>query len=252
MYIYVYVCCICCFKCCLWMCNVSCIYHVSSVPSFLLYSKYAWGQSFWSFIHRFLVMSQTPPFRAPLFLHRNEPCSVIQSCDVDDMLRRTTRCTPTTNEPCHTSDHSHRLASTTHGGMHLSRGPHWCVEFTSKDDSDDVSLGRHFEDIFPIQIFMFHNHQEGRGFYSSKTCTLSDLSVNLGSDSQNPDVWMLKRVVSIKGVDGGKRLSIFGWAPKLDFRKKKGDKMNFKRIHQKKGIAGCLSYNCRQCSWIHV
>ena len=113
MYIYVYVCCICCFKCCLWMCNVSCIYHVSSVPSFLLYSKYAWGQSFWSFIHRFLVMSQTPPFRAPLFLHRNEPCSVIQSCDVDDMLRRTTRCTPTTNEPCHTSDHSHRLASTT-------------------------------------------------------------------------------------------------------------------------------------------
>ena len=36
-------------------------------------------------------------------------------------------------------------------------GPYRCVEFTSNDHSDDVSLGRK-SDIFPIQIFMFHNH----------------------------------------------------------------------------------------------
>lgn len=62
--------------------------------------------------------------------------------------------------------------------------------FTSNDHSDGVSLGRKFEDIFQFKSSCFITI--GKAVNSPKTCTLSDLSVNLGSDSQNPDVWMLQ------------------------------------------------------------
>lgn len=95
------------------------MYHVSIMylqylPSFCILSMHGVNH----FDHSSFLGNVSNPIIPSTFV-----CSLIQSCDVDDMLRRTTRCTPTTNERCHTWDHSHRLAWMTHGGMHLSRGP---------------------------------------------------------------------------------------------------------------------------------